>query len=205
VHSKNLGNLIALKLKDTPKAISLKNHFGAPTVGSPYGPKTDNLAQYVQANPETFTPMKYAAGNKQITDAMKFRKDGLPGYENMLVPHVVKAGEFTNMAPAASTIINPEITGPKLHVSADITYPAVVKLPTFTGVSHSKHVVSAWNKQTGEIVHDNVIVNKPDMAYKTRVQDVTFNHQQLININTGKTITHKDPSILHGIDDTKKA
>ncbi len=98
-----------LKSKDTPKAINLKNHFGAPTVGSPYGPHTDNVAEYVAANPETFTPMKYAAGNKQIDEAMKFRKDGLPGYEHMLVPHVIKAGEFTNMAPSASTIVNPKI------------------------------------------------------------------------------------------------
>ena len=100
-----------LKSKDTPKAINLKNHFGAPTVGSPYGPKSDNYAQYVAANPETFTPMKYAKGNKQIDEAMKFRKDGLPGYEHMLVPHVIKAGEFTNMAPSASTIISPKLAG----------------------------------------------------------------------------------------------
>lgn len=100
-----------LKLNDTPKAISLKNHFGAPTVGSPYGPKNDNIAEYVAANPETFTPMKYAHGNMQIDEAMKFRKDGLPGYENMLVPHVIKSGEFTNMAPSASTIISPQIAG----------------------------------------------------------------------------------------------
>jgi len=99
------------KLYDTPKAINLKNHFGASTVGSPYGPKSDNIAQYVAANPETFTPMKYAKGNQQIDKAMKFRKDGLPGYENMLVPHVVKSGEFSNMAPSASTIISPAITG----------------------------------------------------------------------------------------------
>jgi hypothetical protein len=100
-----------LKSKVTPQAIDLHNHFGAGTIGSPYGPKTDVIAQYVAANPETFTPMKYAAGNAQIDEAMKFRKDGLPGYENMLVPHVVKSGEFTNMAPSASTIISPKLTG----------------------------------------------------------------------------------------------
>ena len=102
---------INLQSNGTPQANNLRNHFGAPSVGSPYGPKTDNIAQYVAANPETFTPMKYALGNKQIDEAMKFRKDGLPGYEHMLVPHVVKAGEFTNMAPSASTIVNPIITG----------------------------------------------------------------------------------------------
>jgi len=108
-----LINVFSIKLQnsDTPKAINLRNHFGAPTVGSPYGPKTDNIAQYVAANPETFTPMKYAHGNKQIDEAMKFRADKLPGYENMLVPHVVKSGEFSNMAPSASTIISPVITG----------------------------------------------------------------------------------------------
>lgn len=101
----------SLKIQNAPNAAGLRNHFGAPSVENIYGPKTDNIAEYVAANPETFTPMKYAAGNKQIDDAMKFRKDGLPGYEHMLVPHVVKAGEFTNMAPSASTIINPEIAG----------------------------------------------------------------------------------------------
>jgi hypothetical protein len=100
-----------LKSRATPQGIDLQNHFGAPTVGSPYGPKTDNLAEYVAANPETFIPMKYAHGNKQIDDAIQFKKDGLPGYENMLVPHVIKSGEFTNMAPSASTIISPKLAG----------------------------------------------------------------------------------------------
>ena len=117
-------NTLALRLNvsDTPKAINLKNHFGAPSVENIYGPKSDNIAQYVAANPATFTPMKYAAGNKQIDEAMKFRKDGLPGYEHMLVPHVIKAGEFTNMAPSASTIISPQITGKNRNIIYNIKY-----------------------------------------------------------------------------------
>ena len=117
-------NTLALRLNvsDTTKAINLKNHFGAPSVENIYGPKSDNIAQYVAANPETFTPMKYAAGNKQIDEAMKFRKDGLPGYEHMLVPHVIKAGEFTNMAPSASTIISPQITGKNRNIIYNIKY-----------------------------------------------------------------------------------
>ncbi len=33
-----------------------------------------------------------------------------------------------------------------------------------------------------------------------QVQDITVNHQQLINLNTGKTIKKKDPPVLHGYE-----
>ena len=59
-------------------------------------------------------------------------------------------------------------------MSADVTYPAVVKLPTFVGVSHEQHNVSAFNIKTGEIVHDKVIVTHPDMKYKVGVR-IVFN------------------------------
>merc|ERR1712070_1206530 len=117
-----VSQCFTMNLRDTPKAIGLKNHFGAGTVDSPYGPKTDNIAHYVEQNPETFTPMKYAKGNAQIEEAIKFRKELSPGYEHQLTPHVIKSGDFTNMAPSASTVISPAITGPKMKVSADITY-----------------------------------------------------------------------------------
>ena len=115
-----LTQSLCIKLQDTPKAIGLRNHFGAGTVDSPYGPKTDNVAQYVEANPETFTPMKYAKGNAQIIDAIKFRKELSPGYETALVPHVIKAGDFTNMAPSASTIITPETTGTIIYINIEV-------------------------------------------------------------------------------------
>lgn len=35
-----------------------------------------------------------------------------------------------------------------------------------------------------------------------QVQDITVNHQQLIDINTGKTITKNSQNVLHGYENT---
>jgi len=36
-------------------------------------------------------------------------------------------------------------------------------------MAHEQHNVSAYNIKTGEIVHDKVIIDHPEMKYKTRV------------------------------------
>ena len=57
-----------------------------------------------------------------------------------------------------------------MHVSADVTYPAVVTLPTFVGMKKAQHNVSALNLKNNEIVHDNIVIEYPEMVYKTRVK-----------------------------------
>ena len=175
-------------LKSAPQALKLKNHFGLSPVEHVYGPKTDNIAQYVEANPETFVPMMYN-GNAGIKKALEFKP--YPGYENKLNPHFIKSGDMTNLAPSASKIITPEIAGPKLEVKAEVTYPAIVSYPTFTGMKKEWHNVSAYNKQTGEIVHDKVLITKPNIVQEAHVSNIVRSHQQVINLNTGAHIVPK--------------
>lgn len=172
-------------LKAAPQALKLKNHFGLPTVEHQYGPKTDNIAQYVEANPETFVPMMYN-GTQAIKKSLEFQP--YPGYENKLNPHFIKSGDMTNLAPSASKIITPQIAGPKLEVRAELHYPAVVAFPTFTGMKKQWHPVTAFNKETGQIVHDKVLVSTPNIVKETHVSNIVRGHQQVIDLNTGKHI-----------------
>ena len=172
-------------LKSAPQALKLNNHFGLPTVENRYGPKTDNIAQYVEANPETFVPMMYN-GNAGIKKALEFKP--YPGYEKKLNPHIIKAGDMTNLAPSASKIISPQIVGPKLEVRADLHYPAVVGFPTFTGMKKEWHNVTAYNKQTGQVVHDKALVSYPNIVREDHVSNIVRGHKQVIDLNTGKHI-----------------
>lgn len=172
-------------LKAAPQALKLKNHFGLPTVEHQYGPKTDNIAQYVEANPETFVPMMYN-GTQAIKKSLEFQP--YPGYENKLNPHFIKSGDMTNLAPSASKIITPQIAGPKLEVRAELHYPAVVAFPTFTGMKKQWHPVTAFNKETGQIVHGKVLVSTPNIVKETHVSNIVRGHQQVIDLNTGKHI-----------------
>ncbi len=151
--------------KHTPKAIDLSNHFGAPEIGSPYGPTT-SYEDFVERNPEVFTPQRFT-GWKAVQKEMQFKP--YPGWEDKLNPHFIKSGEFTNVAPAASKVIQPEITGPKLHVQAEVNYNAQVKMPTFYGFKKEYMPVTAYDKEDGRIVHDKVLVNKPQYGYEDKV------------------------------------
>ena len=133
------------KSKNIPNASDLKNHFGGPTIVTPDGSKT-GAEEYVEANPEVFIPQKYD-GVQKIRKTLNFKP--YPGFENKFNPHPVKSGDFTNIAPSASNIINPEITGPKLHLQTEISYPAHVKMPTFYGFRKEYHPVTAYDKVEG--------------------------------------------------------
>jgi hypothetical protein len=39
-------------------------------------------------------------------------------------------------------------------------------------MAHEQHNVSAFNLKTHEIVHDKVVIDHPEMKYKTRVKIV---------------------------------
>ena len=53
----------------TPKASGLKNAYGAPINNNPYGPQGNPYAQYIEANPDTFTPFKFD-GKKKIQNTL---------------------------------------------------------------------------------------------------------------------------------------
>lgn len=185
-------------LKHVPQAVNLKNHFGIPSIENKYGPKTDNIAQYVEANPETFVPMMYN-GNAGIKKALEFKP--YDGYENKLNPHFIKAGDMTNLAPSASKIISPQIAGPKLEVRADVQYPAIVGYPTFTGMKKEWHPVTAYNKETGQIVHDKVLITKPNIVREDHVSNIVRGHQQVIDLRTGQHIpAQNETKKLFGTD-----
>jgi hypothetical protein len=178
-------NALGTRLRYVPQGLKLRDHFGLPSVENVYGPKTDNIAQYVEANPETFTPMRYT-GNAGIKKSLEFKH--YDGYEQKLTPHSIKSGDMTNLAPSASKIITPEIAGPKLQVNAKINYPAIVGVPTFKGMKKEWHNVTAYNKATGQIVHDKVLITKPSIVRQDVVTNIERDHTQVIDLKTGKRI-----------------
>jgi hypothetical protein len=154
------------KIRQTPKAIDLHDHYGASNVGSPYG-KSNTYEEYVEKNPEVFTPHKYNNW-KKIENSRKFKP--YPGWEEKFNPHHIKSGDFTNIAPSAEKIINPEITGPKISFQGEINYPSHVKVPTFYGYKRDFQNVAAYDRVDGKIIEDNVVVTKPIYGWEDKVK-----------------------------------
>jgi hypothetical protein len=164
-HNSNKSKSHHKHKKYTPKAIDLNNHFGGPQIGSPYGPSA-SYDDYVERNPEIFTPQRYSA-YKDIQNSLEFKP--YPGWENKLNPHPIKSGDFTNVAPSATRIISPDIAKPKLHIQTELEYPSHVKIPTFYGFRKQMVPVHAYDKLEGKIIQDNVIINAPQYGYEDRV------------------------------------
>jgi hypothetical protein len=194
-HSKSKNTI---KAKDTPKGADIRNHYGTPNIANQYGPQDDAIAQYVQANPDTFAPMLGSQNRNRLLHANDFKP--YPGYEQKMNPSPVKSGEYTNIAPSAKNEVNPEITGPKLEVNAQIEYPTAVKVPTFYGFTKEIHPVIAYDKLTGEIIEDNVVIQRPVYNYENRVSNVSRNVQQHYDLRNGEKITVKPNLKKFGID-----
>jgi hypothetical protein len=192
VHSKSNG---------TPQGVNLKNHFGLPTVEEKFGPKTDNYDQYVQANPDTFVPFS-TFGQRAVERATEFVP--YPGYEKKINPHFIKSGEMSNIAPSAKSIINPQITGPKLQVRTQMEYPAVVRLPTFVGMKKEWKSVKAYNKETGQLVDEKVLVEYPKMVNQDHVRNIPRTHEQFIDLRNGTKIVNTELKVNHGIEEKQR-
>ena len=173
--------------KDTPRGMDLRNHYGTPNIANQYGPQDDGVAQYVVANPDTFAPMLGAKNRTMLLHANDFIP--YPGYEKKMNPSPVKAGDYTNIAPNASHEVNPEITGPKLEVNGQIEYPMAMKVPTFYGFSKEIHPVIAYDKLTGEIIEDNVVIDRPVYNYENRVSNVARGFTKHFDLRNGQEIT----------------
>jgi hypothetical protein len=196
------NNLKLFRENNTPKASDLKNHYGAPNSEILYGPNTDDIAQYVEANPDSFTPLK-TKGQKKIEKQLEFKPNPGVSYKNKLNPSVVKSGEMSNIAPSASKIVTPEIATPKLNIKTEVVYPAVVGLPTFQGIRNELHPVTAYNKETGEIVHDKVVINRPVYKLEKQVMNVVHTNEQSIDLKTNTRIEKNEEKTLHGGDSKK--
>jgi hypothetical protein len=184
------------KHRHVPDASDLMNHYGGPTNVVEEGPKT-RAEQYVEGNPEVFVPQRYD-GVQLMHKSLEFK--GYPGMENKLNPLPVKSGDFTNVAPSASKIIHPEITGPKLHLQTELTYPSHVKMPTFYGFRKEFHPVSAYDKLEGRIIHDEAVILKPQYGFEDRVTNISRPVDKFINLNTGDFIDTNHKKTFHGID-----
>jgi hypothetical protein len=151
--------------QNSPKAYDLKNHFGTSPFDSKYGPE-NNYVNHVENNLDTYLPQKFAKDNN-VAKYLDFKP--YTGYENKLNPHHIKSGDFTNIAPSAKDLVNPEITGPKIHVQAEMEYPSHVRVPTFFGFKKDLKEVHAYDKLEGRIISDNVVMNHPVYGYKDKV------------------------------------
>jgi len=185
------------KTKYTPKAVDLDNHFGSPQIGSNYGPVNKDYENYVTRNPEVFTPQRFN-GWKNVEKNLEFKP--YPGYENKLNPHHIKSGDLTNVAPSASSLVNPQIAGPKLNIQAEINYPAHVKTPTFYGFRKELHPITAYDKVEGKIVHDNVLLSKPLYGWEDKVSNIKREINQSINLNNGELIKQNTDLVNHGVE-----
>ena len=182
----------------TPKAIALKNHFGHPSVGSPYGATLhDVYTQIVEGNPDTYMPFK-TNGRENILKAAEYRPTAFSS--SVLNPHFIRGGEFTNVAPSASKIIRPQIIGPKLKVSANVEYPSTVEVAVFKGMKKEYHDVSALDKKNNRIVHTKALINRPNYVRERKIMTVSHPHEYEFDLNTGKHIVREQPKKeLHGL------
>lgn len=151
---------------NSPKALDLKNHFGTSPVDSKYGPE-NNYVDHVERNPDIYLPQKFAKNNN-VDKYLDFKP--YDGYEHKFNPHHIKAGDFTNIAPSATSVISPEITGPKVHMQAELEYPSHVKVPSFYGFSKDYKDIHAYDKLEGRIIQDKVVMNHPVYGYKDKVK-----------------------------------
>jgi hypothetical protein len=156
-----LSNGNSMKIKITPNGQDLKNHFGAPKEFNKYGPQENPYNQYIEANPDSFIPLK-------TNNVMKIEKQ-LRDNQN-----VIKSGDFKNIAPSAQTVIKPEIAKPRLEIITDLNHPAVVQVPTIKSIKKDFHEVTAYNKETGQIVKDKVILSKPEIVLEPQVNIFKF-------------------------------
>jgi hypothetical protein len=184
------------KTKDTPKGMNLRNHFGTPNLSNRYGPREDQLATYVTGNPEIFAPMLGAKNRAKLEHANDYHS--YKGSEKKMWPHAVKSGHYDNIAPSASYEINPEITGPKLHVSGSTEYPMSVKTPTFYGFKKEFVPVDAYDKVTGEIIAEHQVLNRPVYNYENRVTNVQKNFDRFYDLRNGNPMTKNRTLKSHG-------
>jgi hypothetical protein len=186
-----------LRTSVTPQGINLKNHFGLPSVESVYGPKVDNYAEYVRRNNDTFAAFN-STGKLALERGIQFVP--YKGHEKYLNPHVIKAGDLTNIAPSATTLINPATADPKLEVRAKIKSPVLLKVPTFYGLEKDWRAVKAYNKETGQIVNEKVLFEAPKMGYETKIAKLNVEHNFQIDIKTGKKVELPTERKFHGTD-----
>ena len=184
----------------TPKGVGLKNHYGLPSVGSPYGATLhDVYTQVVEGNPDTYMPFK-TDGRKNILKAAEYRPTQFSS--GVLNPHFIRGGEFTNVAPSASKIIRPQIIGPKLKVSANVEYPSTVEVAVFKGMKKEYHDVTALDKKNNKIVHAKALINRPNYVRERKIMTVSHPHEYEFDLNTGKQIITEQPKKeLHGLND----
>ena len=111
---------------------------------------------------------------------------------------------MSNIAPSAKSIINPQITGPKLQVRTQMEYPAVVRLPTFVGMKKEWKSVKAYNKETGQLVDEKVLVEYPKMVNQDHVRNVPRTHEQFIDLRNGTKIVNTELKVNHGIEEKQR-
>ena len=187
-----------MKAKDTPKGLSLRNHMGSLKLNSPYGPQTDSIGEYVQAFPDTFAPFRGHVARGKILAANNFV--GSEANDSKMIPGPVKAGRYTNISPSARGEINPEITGPKLEVNADYSVPMNLIVPQFQGFAKEQHPVVAYDKFTGEVIEDTILIKRPVYNYDNRVANVSRHVRQHFDMRNGQKITKLPHLKKHGID-----
>jgi len=188
------------KKKITPKAMDLKNHYGTPSVGSPYGSDLHSqYIQYVEANPDTFMPFK-SDGKKKILKKLEYKKT--EHSNNQLNPHFIKSGDMTNIAPSAKKVISPEIAKPKIKFEANVIYPSEVEVAVFKGMKKEFHNLTAYDTKEGKLVHTKALINKPHYIREKKVMDIGHPHDFTFNLKTGSLIAKdEDDKVLHGLEE----
>lgn len=186
------------KSKEAPRATDLRNHFGTPNIQNQYGPHSDSIAQHVQANPDVYAPMLGAHNISKLKRVNDF--NNYKGLDNKMNPSPVKAGEYTNIAPSSTKEVHPEITYPKLEVNGEYEYPMNVKVPTFYGFAKEQHPVIVYDKATGEIIEDTVLIKRPIYNYENRVSNVAKKFTQHYDLRNGERIGVQPNIKKHGFD-----
>lgn len=172
----------------TPKALDLDDHFGSIPSENRYGPQA--RPQFVKLdlareglNPDIYTPIT------PITNL-----------EQEINPLEVIAGDLDNTAPDASKIIRPPIAPPKADIRTTFIHDAIVTTPVHLGTHHTSRKIDTMNRQTGEVSHKEIFEQKPIVGMVKNLRKVETMRNTIVNINNGKIINLKKPTMLHGTE-----
>jgi hypothetical protein len=162
---KKLRQVLKFGAGDTPKGIDLSNHYGTKSIGGPFANQNQN-ANYIESHVDDFLPQNNPPFKKALKD-LEFKP--FPGYQERLNPGPIKSGEFTNVAPTARNLVDPDIAPPKLRVDATVNYPALADVPTYRGFINKFEDIKIYDRETGRIEDDRVSVSRPWLVNEKKV------------------------------------
>jgi len=117
--------------------------------------------------------------------------------------HSVKSGKMTNVAPESRTVINPEVTGPKIHLHTSNHHAGMIREKRPIGYTIEKDRIAAYHHPSNQIEQHDIEVAKPVLGEVHRPVTVTQHSEKIVDLSSGKIVQTPDIGYL-GIDNVHK-